>query len=383
MSDGSATTPGPGEQSGEQQPQNPAAVPPQAAPPAAQFPSHAQPQAPAPGQQPIQPQPGFPAASVPPASGYGYPPAQPTYGYPPAQGGGYGYPPPQGGYGYPPLAQAGEPDWMELAEQNEAANRRRKRLLMISGGVLAVAAVVGIVATTLVLSGKKDGTSQASVTGSPSAAPTDGGDDGDNGTPAPAPTSPEGFISRVKTDTVPLNVKSLFADDKITTNGHQYSLAATDVTNLKDCSGAADADLAKVLNSNGCLHVFRATYVNGPVAVTLAIVDFPNSGNAVKTVSAASSMTVKALADGNAPKFCQGDTACRTSRDSLGRYLMVALAGRSDGKPATAADKAIPVAARDLVGYANTILTARGKAAMDAARTAPAGSPAPSSSPTG
>ncbi|WP_052682195.1 hypothetical protein [Saccharothrix sp. ST-888] len=372
MSDGAASTPGPGEQSGDQHPQNPSAVPPQATPPASPFPAHAQPQQPG----------GFPPQATPQDPGYGYPPAQPTYGYPP-QGGGYGYPP-QGGYGYPPLAGPGEPDWMELAAQNEAATRRRKRLLMISGGALAVAAVVGIVATTLVLSGKKGGP-VAGPTASASPAATDDG--GDDGTPAPAPTSPEGFLSRVNTDSAPLTPKTLFAEDKITVNGHQYALASTDVTTTKDCSAAVDPDLAKVAKSNGCLHVFRATYVSGATAVTLAIADFPSSTSAGKAAKAAASMTVKALVEGgSAPKFCQGDAACRSSRDNFGRYYMSSLAGRADGKSATAADKAVPLAARDLVRYANTILAARGKAAMDAAGVTPAGSPppaAPSASPTG
>ncbi|MGK4581289.1 hypothetical protein [Kitasatospora sp. HPMI-4] len=379
MNDGAGTTPGPGgQQSGAQQPQNPA-VPPQTAPPASPFPAHVQPQPPA-GQQPIPP--GQPGGFPPPAPGQGFPSGQPSYGYPP-QGGGYGYPP-QSGYGYPPLAHPGEPDWAELADQNEAATRRRKRLLMISGGVLALAAVVGIVATTLLLSGgKKDDKTVAapSASASPSAA-----DDGGDGTPGPPPTTPEGFLNQARTDTAPLTPQTLFAENQITEGNRQYTLAASGVTATKDCSAGFDSDLAAIAKTFGCLNVFRATYVNGSTAVTLAIADFPSSVSADKTAKAAASMTINALVDGgSAPKFCQGDAACRSSRTSFGRYYISTLAGRADGKSATAADKLVPVAARDLAKYGGDVLAARGKAAMAAAGvTAPAGgSPAPSSSPTG
>ncbi|MGE7432370.1 flagellar basal body-associated FliL family protein [Kitasatospora sp. NPDC001175] len=383
MSDGAGITAGPGGQSGEQQPQNPA-VPGQATPPASPFPAHVQPQQPPAGQQPMPPQQpgGFPPQATQQPPGHGYPSGQPSYGYPP-QGGGYGYPP-QGGYGYPPLAQPGEPDWAELAEQNETATRRRKRLLMISGGVLAVAAVAGIVTTTLLLSGKdKNDKPVANPTASTSATAAPGDD-----APGPAPTSPEGFLNRLKTDKAPLTPQTLFADTKVSEGNRQYNLVATDVTTTaNDCSAGLDPDLAKIAKVFGCLHVFRATYLNGATAVTLAIADFPDSDSADKTAKAAASMTVNALVDGgNAPKFCQGDTACRSSRTSVGRYYVSTVAGRADGNSATAADKLVPVAARDLANYGSKVLIARGKAAMAAAgggQAPAAGSPSPTASPTG
>ncbi|WP_243084046.1 hypothetical protein [Streptomyces sp. 891-h] len=258
------------------------------------------------------------------------------------------------------------PDWAALAEQAERSRARRRRWLMAGGGALATAAIAGIVAVAVV---NEDGSSGASDKPSDSLPPAkDVSPSGDAPEPTfkdepPPPPPPRDFISDVKRDKAPLSAKTLYPTERVTINGHPYKLAKTDTS--KNCAEAAHAGLGPVLTRNNCTALYRATYTNKGLAVTVGIAVFKDARTAEK-VKKEYQPNLVALPGGGVPDFCRTVT-CRTTANSLGRYAYFTIAGRTNGQPSGASDKKAQQAALDGSNYAYARVLKRGKEQSEAA----------------
>ncbi|WP_052390048.1 hypothetical protein [Streptomyces sp. NRRL B-24484] len=327
MNDGSETTP---ESGGQQQPQNPAAPPSQGAVPDAAFPPHLA--------------------------------RQPAYGYPPPQDPGqpgfsYGYPQGVGGYGYPNAAGPAEPDWQQMADRNEQAQRKRKRLFVIGGSVLAAAAVAAAVTTAVLMSGNDAGTG-SSDQASPSASASDASP---SASLAP-PTTPLELLSDARLDKSPVTVNVLYPAPTLSVQGRLYTLLGTELD--KGCKVAPVNGLEQTVSALGCYNVYRATYVNDShVQITVGIATFASAARATKAKSGTKG-NVAPLVKDRAKDFCKSGVKCATTQSSLGRYAYYTIAGPDDGSAVAAGDKVAIQAARDISGSVYETLLERGRTGM-------------------
>ncbi|MEV4740071.1 hypothetical protein [Streptomyces sp. NPDC049555] len=265
-----------------------------------------------------------------------------------------------------PAAPADTPDWSALAESGAARDRRRK-LLMIGGGVLATAAVAGIVAAAVALSGKDD-KDLPPAQKLPSASAGTSEPTFSQNTPPPNPLE---FISSADKDTAPLNTKTIFPHTKPSIDKRQYERVATHTA--LTCSDATQGGLGHVLARNDCRQVLRATYVRDGVAVTVGVAVFDTKAKADQA-KADFTGNITPLTGGEAPSFCKG-TACRLTANSQGRYAYFTVAGYTDGSAVPDNDTKALQAGRDLSGYIFRRI-------MDRANAAAAGQPQPSGKPS-
>ncbi|MEU2725908.1 hypothetical protein [Streptomyces smyrnaeus] len=263
------------------------------------------------------------------------------------------------------------PDWAALAEQAERSRARRRRWLMAGGGALATAAVAGIVAVAVV---NEDGSQGASDKPSESLPAEEDVPSPDDPKPTfkdqpPPPPPPRDFISDVKRDKAPLSAKTLYPTQRVTINGRSYKLTKTATS--KNCAEAAHAGLGPVLTRNNCTALYRATYTNEGLAVTVGIAAFKDAKTAEK-VKKEYQPNLVALPGGGVPDFCRTVT-CRTTANSLGRYAYFTIAGRTNGQPSDASDKKAQQAALDGSNYAYARVLQRGKDQSEAAAKSPEG----------
>jgi hypothetical protein len=242
-----------------------------------------------------------------------------------------------------------QPDWAALAERSEARARRRKRLFT-GGAALAGLATAAVVATAVVGSGP-------SQRAKPVARPT---------VVLPPRTSALDILSSAEKDTAPLSTTTLFPGRTLLTGGHTFARTATARTG--SCSSAAASTLSTALARNGCRQLFRATFTEGTVAVTVGIAVFDSAAQAGKAQD--TTAYLRPLAGGGAADFCR-DVACRLTSSSVGRYAYYTIGGLRSGRtitPAdTKADTAARSAARAVSDFAFAQLSRRGLAQAGAA----------------
>jgi hypothetical protein len=261
------------------------------------------------------------------------------------------------------------PDWAALAEQAERSRARRRRWLLAGGGALATAAVAGIVAVAVV---NEDGSQGASDKPSKSLPSEEKLPSDDQPSPTfkdepPPPAPPRDFLSDAKRDKAPLSARTLYPTKRVTINGRPYKLAKADTA--KDCAKAAHAGLGPVLTRNNCTALYRATYTNKGLAVTVGIAVFKDAKTATQ-VKKQYQPNLVALPGGGVPDFCRTVT-CRTTANSLGRYAYFTIAGRTDGQPSGASDKRAQQTAIDGSNYAYARILKRGKDQSEAAAKSP------------
>jgi hypothetical protein len=259
------------------------------------------------------------------------------------------------------------PDWAALAEASEARNKRR-RLLFIGGGALATIAIGTAVAVAVVsANGSNEATNQPasqlpgtadipSATGSaPSFAPTS----------APPPLDPKDFIANVKKDTAPLSPDLLFPGTQLTMGGTVYKKGPT--ADTKNCASATKGTLPRILTTNDCTRLMRATYTRDGIAVTVGVAVFDTEAQATGAKKEANSKSiVDSLAGGGVKSFCDG-AVCRSTTNSYGRYAYFTIAGFTSGKDVTTKDTAVFSTGDDLAEFTFRQILRRGEAQASAA----------------
>ncbi|MGH3322986.1 MAG: hypothetical protein ACRDOV_00960 [Streptomyces sp.] len=233
--------------------------------------------------------------------------------------------------------------------------------MIIGGSALATAAVAGIVAVAVVNEGGGGSASDKPSDSLPTA------EDLPSSTPGqpeptfkdepPPPPPPRDFVSDAERDKAPLSVGTLFPGKRVTINGRPYERAETDTS--KNCADAAHAGLGPVLDKNDCRRLFRATYTNEGLAVTVGIAVFDDAKTALKVKSGYKPNLI-ALPGGGVPDFCRTVT-CRTTVNSYGRYAYFTISGRTNGKPSPSSDTQAGRAGRDGSNYAYARILQRGK----------------------
>jgi hypothetical protein len=265
------------------------------------------------------------------------------------------------GHGGPGEGPGGStPDWAALADETERDRTRRRRRWIAGAGALATVVVAGIVAFAVINEGGGSASDKPSETlPTPGDLPssTAGQPDPTFKDEPPPPPPARDFVSDAKRDKAPLNVGTLFPSPRVTINGRPYKRASTDTS--KGCTDAAHAGLGPVLSKNGCDTLFRATYTHNGRAVTVGIAAFDDAATAAK-VKRQYKPNLVALKGGGVPDFCRTVT-CRTTANSFGRYAFFTIAGRTNGKPSTAADSKAEQAGRDGSTYAYARILKRGK----------------------
>ena len=252
-----------------------------------------------------------------PGYGYGYPP--PQQGYPP-QSPQQGYPPqsPQQPPPYaPPYAPAfGRPDWLALAEQQEARGRRKKRLVItgsIVGGAALIAAVVFVAAN--VATGKKNDNPGTDVVAKQSGGVT----------PSVSP-SPSGTASGSPAPT--MRGSDMFTATTLPVNGHDFVRKNT--SHESPCWKASESGLGPVLNKNHCSDVALATYTSGTATVTAGVMAFPSAADANAASAAFTGRLRPLTGKSGIPDFC-GKVSCAVTHAVHGRYLYSTVAGPNSG----------------------------------------------------
>ncbi|MFG2882262.1 hypothetical protein ACGFYV_08055 [Streptomyces sp. NPDC048297] len=262
----------------------------------------------------------------------------------------------------------GTPDWAALAEASETRNKRR-RLLFVGGGALATIAV-GTAVTLAVVSASGDGGDKASgnpgdlpastslpsgTATAPSFAPTS----------APPPLDPRDFIAGAAKDKAPLSADTLFPGTRLTMNNTVYQKGAT--ADTSSCATAAGGTLPKILTSNGCTRLIRATYTDGGIAVTVGVAVFDTQAQAAKAKSQSDdSSIVRSLAGKGVKPFCDGAT-CRSTRNAVGRYAYFTISGFTNAKDVTKKDTQVFRTGDDLAEFTFNQIYRRGQAQASAA----------------
>ncbi|MFI9585032.1 hypothetical protein ACIHCQ_25015 [Streptomyces sp. NPDC052236] len=267
------------------------------------------------------------------------------------------------------------PDWAALADASEA-RARRKRWLLIGGGALATAAIAGIVATAIV-SSNSDNAAQASDKNA-SQLPAAPNLPGDTTQPEPSfssvaplpPPNPKEFISSEKKDTALLSAETLFPGKKMTMGDRVYAKGATARTGT--CPSATQGALGRILDTNGCDQVFRATYSKDGIAVTVGVAVFGTEAEAKKAARQADG-NVAPLPGAGIATFCKGGPVCRFTANSYGRYAYFTATGYTKVKSVTKTDSKAFAAGDDLAEFTFRQIVRRGEAQASAAATAAAG----------
>ncbi|MBA2948153.1 hypothetical protein [Streptomyces himalayensis] len=263
------------------------------------------------------------------------------------------------------------PDWAALAEASEARARRR-RWLWIGGSALATV-VVGALVAMAVVSANSSSASNQPADELPTSAdiPSDTTQPGPSfeATTAPPPLDPKDFVSSVKKDTAPLSADTLFPGSSLTMGERIYKKGSTSSTTK--CATAVRGALAKVLTSNDCTRVIRATYSRKGVAVTVGVALFDTEAKATKAKQEWDKGNVASLSGSGVPAFCT-TAVCRSTANSYGRYAYFTVSGFTNGKNVTQKDSAVFTTGDDLAEFTFRQIRRRGEAQASAAANSPA-----------
>ena len=274
----------------------------------------------------------------------------------------------QGGPQWVPGGDA-RPDWDRLAADADR-QRARKRWTVIGASVGAAAVIGVVVALAIVNQGGDDGGPGAS----PSSTLPESTAESDDAEPTfaettlpPVPSARE-FISDADKDTAPFEAGDFYGEDPLEIDGRSYALVASDGS--EDCASLTEGGLASLLNEQGCSALLRATYVGGGVAVTVGVAQLP-SEEAAAGVHGADELsgTLQALPGGDAGALCERG-GCRTTRNQVGRYVYLTIAGNADGSPDSGDGTAAQQAARDGNDHAFSQIIRRGEAQASASASA-------------
>ncbi|MBW1597857.1 hypothetical protein [Streptomyces sp. JJ38] len=274
----------------------------------------------------------------------------------------------QGGPGWGP-GGGPTPDWNALAEQAAATRARRRRLLLIGCGAAATVAVAAVVALAVTQGISGGEPSDASTTSLPSPAdlPSGPSQPEPDFTKAPPPPNPYEFISDPEKDTAPRSAEGFFPDTTVELDGRSYRRAA--VKSAEDCpSAAATNDLEKVLKDWNCTEMHQASFTRDGISVTVGIAVLHGESEAGEVKKAAKPYLAP-LTGGDVPKdFCRY-SACRSSAEAYGRYVVFTVSGYVDGTDVTREETTALAAGRDLTAHARERLKARGREQAAAAAT--------------
>ncbi|MFF2844933.1 hypothetical protein ACFVT5_01205 [Streptomyces sp. NPDC058001] len=265
----------------------------------------------------------------------------------------------------------GTPDWAALADAS-AARARRRRMLFIGGGALATVAVAAAVAIAVVSANGDDKASNKPSDQLPTAAdiPSDTTEPGPSfaATTPPPPPDPKEFISSADKDKAPLSQDTLYPGSTLTMGDAVYKKGATGSS--PSCADVTRGDLSKVLKSNGCTRMIRATYSKDGIAVTVGVALFDTEAKATKAKSQADKGNVISLTGSGVPTFCR-TSICRTTINSYGRYAYFTIAGFTNGKNVTEKDSSVYKVGDDIATFTFRQITRRGEAQASAAANAP------------
>ncbi|MEW1546612.1 hypothetical protein [Streptomyces tsukubensis] len=290
----------------------------------------------------------------------GDPQGQPPFGHDPYGG--------RAGFGDGTAPSGATPDWAALADAS-ATRARRRRLLMIGGGALATVVIAGAVATGIVMSGddtKGSGEAKGGASGSSAPASAAPGPSFSSVAPLPPP-DPNDFIADEKKDRAPLTLDGFFPGTRITVNGRTYAEAAAHSTAA--CASAAQRALASTLQGSGCDRMFRATYHQDGLAVTVGIAVFGTKAEAQRAKQ--TSRNIRPLAGKGVGNFCQGGPVCLVTSNQVGRYAYYTSTGYTSGKSVTEGDTKAYRLNNDVADFVFRQIAARGTAQASAAAGAP------------
>ncbi|MFJ6573029.1 hypothetical protein ACIQNU_37045 [Streptomyces sp. NPDC091292] len=265
----------------------------------------------------------------------------------------------------------GTPDWAALADAS-AARARRRKMLFIGGGALATVAVAAAVAVVVVSANSGDQASNKPSDQLPTAAdiPSDTTEPGPSfaETSAPPPLDPKEFISSADKDKAPLSPDTLYPGTKLTMGDAVYKKGETGSS--PSCPDIARGDLSKVLKSNGCTRMIRATYTKDGIAVTVGVALFDTEAKATKAKTQADKGNVISLPGSGVPTFCR-TSICRSTANSYGRYAYFTIAGFTNGKSVTEKDSSVFKTGDDIAEFTFRQIIRRGEAQASAAANAP------------
>ncbi|GAA3872261.1 hypothetical protein [Streptomyces sedi] len=274
----------------------------------------------------------------------------------------------QGGPQWVPGGDA-RPNWDQLAA--DADRQRAKKRWTVIGTSVGAAVVIGVVvALAIVSQGDDDG----GGTASPSATLPESADESDDAEPTfaettlpPVPSARE-FISDPEKDVAPFQAGDFFGEDPLEVADRSYALVDTD--GAEDCASLTSGAVASALADAGCTGLLRATYAGGGVAVTVGVAQLP-SEEAAAGLHGTDGLTgqLQALQGGDAGSLCDGG-GCRTTRNQVGRYVYLTIAGNTDGSPDSGDGTAAQQAARDGNDQAFSQIIKRGEAQASASASA-------------
>ncbi|MGW0999326.1 hypothetical protein [Streptomyces sp. NPDC002520] len=260
----------------------------------------------------------------------------------------------------------GTPDWAALADASASRNKRR-RLLFIGGGALATIAV-GTAVAMAVVSANSDNKASGNPGDLPASASLPSGTATAPSfapTSAPPPLDPKDFISSAGKDKAPLSADTLFPGTRLTMNSTVYKKGATADTG--SCASATGGTLPKILTSNGCTRLIRATYTDGDIAVTVGVAVFDTQAQAAKAKSQTNdSSIVRSLSGKGVKPFCAG-AFCRSTRNAVGRYAYFTISGFTSAKDVTKKDTQVFRTGDDLAEFTFNQIYRRGQAQASAA----------------
>ncbi|MFE0423631.1 hypothetical protein [Streptomyces sp. NPDC058953] len=257
----------------------------------------------------------------------------------------------------------GTPDWAALADASASRARRRRRL-MIGGGALATVAIAALVATAIVTSNNgSKGADRADGKESATSGPTEPGPSFSSVAPPPPP-NPNDFIADEKKDKAPLTLDGLFPGTTITAEGRTYTEAANHRT--ANCASVAQRGLVGALRSNNCDQVFRATYQQDGLAVTVGIAVFGTTAEARRAKE--TMKNIAPLAGKGVGSFCQGGRRiCLFTSNQVGRYAYYTATGYTGTKNVTTGDTRAYRMNNDVADFVFRQIAARGTAQASAA----------------
>lgn len=165
--------------------------------------------------------------------------------------------------------------------------------------------------------------------------------------PPPHP-DPKDYVSSADKDKAPLSANTFFPSGSVSMGERTYKKGLAGSTTK--CSAVTHGDLGPALTGNHCMRVFRATYSNDGVAVTVGIAVFDHASQAAKAVRQTDSGSMVSLPGSGVSPFCN-TAICRRTANSYGRYAYFTVAGLTSGKDMPKGDTEVFAAGDDLAEY--------------------------------
>ncbi|MDT0267783.1 hypothetical protein RM844_15975 [Streptomyces sp. DSM 44915] len=274
----------------------------------------------------------------------------------------------QGGPQWVPGGDA-RPDWNALA--TDADRKRARKRWTVIGTSVGAAALIGVVVALAIVNQGDDqgggGTDAATTLPETTEEPDNAGPTFGETSLPPLPSARE-FISDAEKDIAPFDVAGFYGEDALEAGDRSYAQVASDAT--ESCADFASGQLATLLEEQGCTGMLRATYAGGGVAVTVGVAQLPSEEAAV-TVHTTNDLTgtLQALPGGDAGALCDRG-GCRATRNQVGRYLYLTIAGNADGTPDGGDGTPAQQAARDGNDHAFAQIIRRGEAQASASASA-------------